>query len=428
MSDSTYDNETAQRLADFIDSMTADLPNSEHRNDFNAMLESAIRVVRERREAREASELAMKRVKFKAERGVLGPAEYRAKYGLSEKEFMIAVDRGWITGVNSPLSYNTYSSGRYADFFVDKPIPDDKRAMLPELLNMTAWQAADYLGIEKKEFDKLRKKHNIQYVDTFVGNSGYLGYLYRETDIIQMAKAAGLKIPERPAPTDVPALRSEEAPADAKGMFEIADRLAITAPLRIWNAIHPSRQRHIFNGCIKKEVKLANHGYDRIRWAEDGGYLVKVRETKHYDFYAITDAGRELVRDVLTIYLYPFDDNLLEEAIRLYGDVEFARIGEMEWTVVFPTFNNIRYQPITDLKGLRPLSDAARFAFDVRLWRSYRTIEDAVNIIHLGSSDLTITPAQLSMIEHGECLPTREQYYVICGAMGINHQLYPVLK
>lgn len=93
-----------------------------------------------------------------ADKGMLYAKDYLEKYGISEQELRTAVD--------THLLKSDYPPGRGHSFWNrvidDRPLTTDERATLANSVMLTANQAAEYLGIERKAFDRLKKKHNLQ--------------------------------------------------------------------------------------------------------------------------------------------------------------------------------------------------------------------------------------------------------------------------
>lgn len=150
--------------------------------------ERARQIVEQRRQAaaqqvhadREAQAAA-----WRADRGLLTPAEYMVKYEMSKAQFAVAAHIGFLRSYPHPV--NLYSHGaqmsKWDRAYEDRPLtPDELRAVADGVL-LTANQAAAYLDITRAEFDKLKKKRGLQAAEYRRGNAAYPYALYRLADI-----------------------------------------------------------------------------------------------------------------------------------------------------------------------------------------------------------------------------------------------------
>jgi len=159
------------QLADLI------APHVKRRGDLPDLLDLVKREIWRREDAIEAAERRASLDAFKAENSVLPWPEFAVKYGLHDKEYRIA---------SHTLSQQRFESG--ISFFVDtEPTPEQRRYIGDET-TMSARQAAEYLGISRGKFNKLKKQHKLEHVGVWragqtSGGFPAAAYLYRLSDI-----------------------------------------------------------------------------------------------------------------------------------------------------------------------------------------------------------------------------------------------------
>lgn len=141
------------------------------------LLQAVYRELWARQDARKAADLAAERAEFKQEHGLLTWTEFSAKYGLHASE-------RWAAERILPQK----SSIERLKYYLDKEPTDEQRQAIAHETTMSARQAAEYLGISRQQFDKLKKQHRLEparNIRTGYTASGFTkaAYLYRKSDI-----------------------------------------------------------------------------------------------------------------------------------------------------------------------------------------------------------------------------------------------------
>lgn len=150
--------------------------------------ERARQMVEQRRQAAAQQQVADREARaaaWRADRGLLTPAEYMRKHEMSKAQFAVAAHIGFLRSYPHPP--DLYSHGaqmsKWDRAYEDRPLtPDELRAVADGVL-LTANQAAAYLDITRAEFDKLKKKRGLQAAEYRRGNAAYPYALYRLADV-----------------------------------------------------------------------------------------------------------------------------------------------------------------------------------------------------------------------------------------------------
>lgn len=99
-----------------------------------------------------------RRNQWLTDRNMLYAKAYLEKYGMSEQELRAAVESRLIKSETPPgRGYSFWNKA-----IDDRPLSTDELAQLADSVLLTANQAAERLGIDRKAFDRLKKKHNLQ--------------------------------------------------------------------------------------------------------------------------------------------------------------------------------------------------------------------------------------------------------------------------
>lgn len=161
----------AKELADLLEQKLAG------RGDLGEILELLKWEIWRRDERRKASDWSDELIAFKAQHGAIDWPEYAAKYGFTyAKEEYAAYD------ILETVRFN-----RNIRFFVDTEPTPAQRESIANMTTMSAKQAAEYLGISRYQFDKLREKHNLEHASLWQGGprNSYprTAKLYRKSDV-----------------------------------------------------------------------------------------------------------------------------------------------------------------------------------------------------------------------------------------------------
>lgn len=101
---------------------------------------------------------AAKRKLWASERGLIYPYDYMQKYGISEQELRTAVDTHMLKSDYPPGANHSFG----ARVVTDRPLTPEELTQLANSVMLTANQAAERLGVDRKAFDRLKKKHNLE--------------------------------------------------------------------------------------------------------------------------------------------------------------------------------------------------------------------------------------------------------------------------
>lgn len=121
-----------------------------------------------------------RRKQWATERGMIYAKEYQTKYDLSEQELRTAIEKRIVKSQNAP--------GRGYSFWnrviEDRPLTPDELVALGNIVMLTANQAAERLGIDRKAFDKLKKQHGLQAAEMRrTRGSEWPFAVYKQSDI-----------------------------------------------------------------------------------------------------------------------------------------------------------------------------------------------------------------------------------------------------
>lgn len=101
---------------------------------------------------------------------------------LTNQEFRAGFEKGIIKPVKVPWGYSSITYIQDG-FFTADPLSDEQITTIKAATLLNRFDSAARLGIDVKQFDKLKKRVKLQHADTYPTDSGWPGYLYRQTDI-----------------------------------------------------------------------------------------------------------------------------------------------------------------------------------------------------------------------------------------------------
>jgi hypothetical protein len=128
---------------------------------------------------------------WQAEQRLLNLHEYMAAYNLTWREVEAGIKHGILIAYLPPAQFiksvrSPYPVGVYY-FEPVAPTPAQRKSIQENTL-LSRLDAAAYLGIEPKVFDRLRKKTGLQRAGRFSTSGGHFGNLFRLSDVMRLAE------------------------------------------------------------------------------------------------------------------------------------------------------------------------------------------------------------------------------------------------